>query len=156
MATIGIQVVPLATIPLNSDFDVRAADEPRIVLVVDDERVIADTLSIILSRSGFAVHTAYDAASAMELARTIPPHLLLSDVMMGPGMDGTQLAMELVKSYPDCKVILFSGHAATQDLLQKSRERGHDFMMLTKPLHPAELLTQIDICFDQSRVAATA
>jgi CheY-like chemotaxis protein len=156
MATIGIQVVPLATIPLNSDFDVRAADEPRIVLVVDDERVIADTLSIILSRSGFAVHTAYDAASAIELARTIPPHLLLSDVMMGPGMDGTQLAMELVKSYPDCKVILFSGHAATQDLLQKARERGHDFTILTKPLHPAELLTHIDTCFTHSAVAAYA
>jgi CheY-like chemotaxis protein len=156
MAWIGIQVVPLATIPLNADLDDHAADQPKVVLVVDDERVIADTLSIILSRSGFAVQTAYDASSALELARTIPPHLLLSDVMMGPGMDGTQLAMELVKSYPDCKVILFSGHAATQDLLQKARERGHDFTMLTKPLHPADLLTHIDVCFGQVGVATLA
>jgi len=150
-----IQVVPLDSIPLT-DNTCSSADERRIVLVVDDERVIADTLSIILSKRGFVVLTAYDAISALDLARTIPPDLLLSDVMMGPGMDGTQLALELMKTDLDCKVILFSGHAATQDLLQKAREQGHHFTVLTKPLHPADLLTQIDACFCQAEFAATA
>ena len=40
-----------------------------VVLIVDDERVIADTLSIILSRSGFSTMTAYDGESALELAQ---------------------------------------------------------------------------------------
>jgi len=103
--------------------------------VVDDERVIADTLSVILSRSGFSVQTAYNAEGALELARMVPPQLLLSDVMMGPGMDGTELAMTMVKLVPNCKVLLFSGHAATRDLLERARELGHDFTLLTKPLH---------------------
>ena len=153
MATsVRFQVVPLDEIPLSDGFSA-ATQGPRVVLVVDDERVIADTLSIILSRSGFAVHTAYDAASALELAESIPPHLLLSDVMMGPGMDGTQLAMEMTRSYPDCKVILFSGHAATQDLLENARKQGHQFTLLTKPLHPADLLSEIELCFGASTIA---
>ena len=137
-----IQVIPLDQIPLQ----IRSrpdAKQPPVILVVDDERVIADTLSIILSRNGFSVQTAYDADSALELARVIPPHLLLSDVMMGPGMDGTQLAIEMSRRNPDCKVILFSGHAAVQDLLAKASSQGYSFTLLTKPLHPADLLTTI-------------
>jgi CheY-like chemotaxis protein len=141
-----IQVVPLDQIPMQSQSHANVK-QPPIVLVVDDEKVIADTLSIILSRNGFFVQTAYDAASALELSEIIPPDLLLSDVMMGPGMDGTQLAMEMTRSCPDCKVILFSGHAATQDLLARASGLGHRFTVLAKPLHPAELLERIDDCF---------
>jgi CheY-like chemotaxis protein len=148
-----IQVIPLEQIPLEKSSH-EDTKNPPVVLVVDDEKVIADTLSIILSRSGFVVQTAYDAASALELAEIIPPQLLLSDVMMGPGMDGTQLAIEMTNSYPDCKVILFSGHAATADLLERARELGHDFTLLTKPLHPADLLDRISDCF--GAVTATA
>jgi DNA-binding response OmpR family regulator len=63
--------------------------------------------------------------------------------MLGPGIDGTQLAIELTAELPECKVILFSGHAATRDLLTEARNLGHDFTLLTKPLHPADLLARI-------------
>lgn len=150
-----IQVIRLDQIPSNSQF-ADGAKQPPVVLVVDDERVIADTLSIILSKSGYAVQTAYSASAALDLAAVIPPHVLLSDVMMGPGMDGTQLAMELIRSQPDCKVVLFSGHAATQDLLEKAREMGHSFTLLSKPLHPADLLAHLQACLVPVSAAATA
>jgi CheY-like chemotaxis protein len=149
-----IQVIPLEQIPLEKPPH-EDAKNPPVVLVVDDEKVIADTLSIMLAKSGFAVQTAYDAASALELAEIIPPQLLLSDVMLGPGMDGTQLAIEMTDSYPDCKVILFSGHAATADLLERARELGHDFTLLTKPLHPSDLLKHIRDCFGTLTATAT-
>jgi DNA-binding NtrC family response regulator len=156
MSTLSrFQVIPLNQIPLAA----RSRDdakEPPIVMVVDDERVIADTLSIILSRHGFLVQTAYDAASAMDLARVIPPQLLLSDVMMGPGPDGMQLGLELMKLQPDCKVILFSGHAATHDLIEKARAAGHTFTLLNKPLHPAALLSSICECFGYLPTPANA
>jgi CheY-like chemotaxis protein len=148
-----IEVVPLEQVPGGGQ-EAQSLEQRPVVLVVDDERVIADTLSIILRKSGYAVHTAYDAASALDLAGVIPPHLLLSDVMMGPGMDGTQLAIEMMLNYPDCKVILFSGHAATQDLLEKARVLGHSFTVLSKPLHPAELLANIQSCFGVSSAVA--
>ena len=148
---LNFEIIPLGEVPArgpipNGSFPGKDRQRP-VVLVVDDERVIADTLSVILSRSGFSVQTAYNAEGALELARMVPPQLLLSDVMMGPGMDGTELAMTMVKLVPGCKVLLFSGHAATRDLLERARELGHDFTLLTKPLHPADLLARIKETF---------
>jgi CheY-like chemotaxis protein len=141
-ASLHIEVISLRDLKTESSTLMPAKQQP-LVLVVDDERVIADTLSIILSRGGFTTVTAYDGESALELALAVAPDLLLSDVMLGPGIDGTQLAIELTTELPDCKVILFSGHAATRDLLTEARKLGHDFTLLTKPIHPADLLARI-------------
>jgi CheY-like chemotaxis protein len=116
-----------------------------VVLVVDDERVIADTLSTILSRSGFSTMTAYDGVSAIQLATTCPPDLLISDVMM-PGMTGIELAITVTQAIPGCKILLFSGQAATVDLLEKARHAGHNFTTLAKPVHPTDMLRRISEC----------
>jgi DNA-binding response OmpR family regulator len=139
---LNFQVVPFDEVPSTEPTVQR---EPPVVLVVDDERVIADTLSIILSKSGFAVMTAYDGESALELAAVIPPELLITDVAM-PGMNGIELAVALAQSIPDCKVLLFSGQASTIDLLDEARREGHNFTLLTKPVHPTDLLTRIAEC----------
>ncbi len=152
---LNIKVVPLAEVPFDKSI-MDVAQKKPVVLVVDDERVIADTLSIILSRSGFSVMTAYDGSGALQLASETPPDLLLSDVMMGPGIDGTELAIAVVSIYPECKVLLFSGHAATRDLLDKAREGGHTFTLLTKPLHPADLLARIKETFSIHLTVASA
>jgi len=44
---------------------------------------------------------------------------------------------------PNCKVLLFSGQAATVDMLQIARTQGHDFELLSKPVHPSDLLAKI-------------
>jgi DNA-binding NtrC family response regulator len=85
--------------------------------------------------------TAY-GKSALEIARVIPPELLLSDVVM-PEMTGIELAIAVVQSVPDCKVLLFSGQAATVNLLADARAAGHDFTTLRKPIHPTDLLACI-------------
>jgi DNA-binding NtrC family response regulator len=118
-----------------------------VVFIVDDERVIADTLSIILSKSGFSTMTAYDGESALELARAVHPDLLISDVVM-PEMTGVDLAIAVTETVPGCKVLLFSGQAAIVDLLEKARRRGHDFTILTKPVHPTDMLRRISECLE--------
>lgn len=135
-----IEVIPLADVPLDGEL----FDEVRhpVILVVDDERVIADTLSIILSKSGFCAMTAYSADSALKIAKVVPPELLISDVVM-PGMTGIELAITVTAFVPDCKVLLFSGQAATRDLLLKAREAGHNFSILTKPVYPGDLLRRV-------------
>jgi DNA-binding response OmpR family regulator len=152
--SLNIEIVSLNQVPVVDSSIPSAAKLRPVIVVVDDERVIADTLSIILTKNGFSVLTAYSAESALELVRVVPPDLLLSDVMMGPGMDGTQLAVEVVTAYPACKVLLFSGHAATRDLLDKVGELGHHFTLLTKPLHPSDLLARISESFVVGRVAS--
>jgi CheY-like chemotaxis protein len=138
------EVVPVAEVS-KQDTVVLPRKRQPVVLVVDDERVIADTLSIILSQSGFSAMTAYNGESALELARTNPPDLLISDVVM-PGMTGIDLAISLTQTIPECKVLLFSGQAATVDLLDKARDAGHNFTTLTKPVHPTDMLRRISEC----------
>jgi DNA-binding response OmpR family regulator len=135
-------VVPLAEVPKT---DVLSLKDRPVVLIVDDEKVIADTLSIILSKSGFDTFVAYDGPSALALALEIAPQLLISDVVM-PGMSGIDLAISLSGTLPQCRVLLFSGQASTVDLLEKARRSGHNFTTLTKPVHPTDLLNRISEC----------
>ncbi|MCU1252900.1 MAG: response regulator receiver protein [Edaphobacter sp.] len=137
-------VVPLKEVA-REDVVVLPVKEPPVVLIVDDEKVIADTLSIILSHAGFITMTAYDGVTALRIANAITPDLLISDVVM-PGISGVELAMMITQSIPDLRVILFSGQASTVDLLQKARRRGHDFTALTKPIHPTDMLKRISEC----------
>ena len=85
------------------------------VLVVDDESVIADTLAEILSRNGYATMTAYDADEALETALTTPPEMLITDVIL-PGMNGIELAIE-IQRVSRIAGILMPGKAAAVDLL---------------------------------------
>ena len=133
--------VPLADLILKGV--IPEINQPRpVVLVVDDEIVIADTLTVILAKEGFVAITAYDGLTAFEIAKIIPPDLLLSDVVM-PGLNGVELAMAIRQIIPDCKVLLFSGQAATVDLLAQARAAGHNFTTIEKPVHPTELLVRI-------------
>ena len=114
----------------------------QIVLVVDDERPIADLVAAILSMSGYEPHVAYSGEEALRLLDTIIPHLLISDVMM-PGIGGVQLVMEFKKRCPECKVLLCSGAVSPQNALEQLHMQGYDFKFLEKPFHATELLRSI-------------
>jgi CheY-like chemotaxis protein len=112
------------------------------VLVVDDEQIIADTLAKILDLNGYDATAVYSGMAAMESARRLHPDLIISDVIMAD-MDGIQVAIQIREFLPSCRVLLFSGQAATADLLEKARLQGYDFDILAKPVHPAELLAKL-------------
>jgi DNA-binding response OmpR family regulator len=137
-------VVPLKEVA-KEDVVVLPVKDAPVVLIVDDEKVIADTLSIILTHAGFITMTAYDGETALRIANAITPALLISDVVM-PGISGVELAIMLTQSLPGLKVLLFSGQASTVDLLQKARRGGHHFTALTKPVHPTDMLKRISEC----------
>jgi len=118
------------------------AEKPR-VLVVDDERVIADTLSIILNQNGFDASAVYTGEDAIKIAKEVKPQLVISDVIMNPGLDGIQAAIQIRQFLPQCKILLFSVQAATADLLESARNSGHEFEILAKPVHPQDLLARL-------------
>jgi CheY-like chemotaxis protein len=115
--------------------------KPR-VLVADDERVIADTLAMILNQSGFEARAVYSGEKALELVPTFKPDMLISDVIMG-GLNGIDAAIQVRALVPNIKILLFSGQAATADLLEKARTQGYEFEILAKPVHPQDLLTRL-------------
>ena len=112
------------------------------VLVVDDERVIADTLAIILNQHGYDASAVYTGTGAVERARQLSPDLIISDVIM-PDMNGIEAAIRIRDFLPSCKILLFSGQAATADLLENARAQGHEFEILAKPVHPQDLLAKL-------------
>jgi len=138
---LNFEVVPLAEVAQEDTVILTKEDGP-LILIVDDEKVIADTLSIILTRAGFTTVTAYNGETALKIAAAISPALLISDVVM-PGISGVELAITITQTLPDCKILLFSGQAATADLLDRARSQGHEFEILAKPVHPQDLLARL-------------
>jgi DNA-binding NtrC family response regulator len=119
------------------------ARQQSYVFVVDDEEVIAQTLTTILRLQGrFNARSFTRPLEALEAARSESPDLLISDVMM-PLLSGIDLAIKVREHCPDCKVLLFSGQAASFKLLQTAGRDGNDFEILLKPVHPADLLARI-------------
>ena len=114
---------------------------PRI-LVVDDQKLIVDTLAEILGGAGFEVAIACDAWSALELAASFHPERVLSDILM-PGMNGVELAIAVRKMYPSIKILLFSGQAGISEILDGAEERGYKFEVIGKPIHPQKLIERI-------------
>jgi DNA-binding response OmpR family regulator len=141
----GIPVIKTTTVPIEEVPGLGSenveAHRPS-VIVVDDESNIADTLAEILSRSGYAAVAVYDAESALETALLKPPEILITDVML-PGTNGIDLAIQIRRIFPDCGIFLFSGQTTTTDLLAAASRDGHEFMLLSKPLHPIDLLARI-------------
>jgi CheY-like chemotaxis protein len=131
------------TVPVNAG-PYQALLQPQsplrpLALVVDDEPIIADTLSAILNGVGFAALTACNGISALETALLIPPQVLITDLAM-PGMDGLELAVAVTRAAPDCEVILFTGHASICEVAARMRALACDFVTLLKPVHPAEMI----------------
>lgn len=117
------------------------APKPR-VLVADDEQVIANTLAIILNGAGFEARAVFSGEKAVEAIDSFQPDMLISDVIM-TGMTGIEAAIITRNRLPKCKILLFSGQAATADLLEKARADGHEFEILAKPVHPTDLLAKL-------------
>ena len=112
------------------------------VLVADDEQVIANTLAIILNQAGFEAKAVYSGEKAIEALDVFEPDMLISDVIM-TGLTGIEAAIITRQRRPKCKILLFSGQAATADLLEKARSEGHEFEILAKPVHPTDLLAKL-------------
>jgi DNA-binding NtrC family response regulator len=112
------------------------------IFVVDDEAVIASSLAAILQMNGFSARFFTSPLEALAAARSKSPDLVISDVAM-PGISGIDLAIQMRAQHPNCKILLFSGQAATSDLLEGARAQGYDFRLLQKPVHPSQFLSEI-------------
>jgi CheY-like chemotaxis protein len=116
--------------------------QQRMILVVDDEKRIADTLTAILRLKNYHAEAAYDGLRGIEMYRRLQPALVISDVVM-PGMTGIEMAIALQQEFSKCRVLLFSGQGATSDLLELARAQGYEFEVLAKPVHPDQLLERV-------------
>jgi len=112
----------------------------RTVLVIDDDRVLADTLSDILRKNGYTPVALYSGEEALELAGRFKPDVVLSDIRMSR-LDGIEAAKRIRILHPACRIILFTAHTVSAALVQLIHGLG--FELLQRPLHPERVLTAL-------------
>ncbi|HWE83902.1 MAG TPA: response regulator [Terracidiphilus sp.] len=115
---------------------------PTKVFVVDDETVIADTLAVILNTSGYEARAFYDGESALLACEISCPNCVIGDVVM-PGISGVDMALQIRHRFPACKVLLFSGQAASASILEAAGRDGQGLEVLQKPVHPKDMLARL-------------
>ena len=110
------------------------------VLVVEDDRNIADLLQMYLEKEGYAVVTAYDGGQGLDKFRAIRPDLVLLDVMM-PVMDGWAVC-RAIRAEAQTPVIMLTAKSETDDKVQGLKAGADDY--ITKPFEMKEVLARIE------------
>jgi CheY-like chemotaxis protein len=138
-APVKTQIVPIHAVPTQ---DLENSPKSPLILIVDDEQLIVDTLVAILRRAGYRTLGAYGGKSGLQLAVNFQPDLLITDIFM-PDLDGATLALQVAEILPACRILLISGHAAMQPP-SSSQKSAAEFRLLSKPVHPSALLKEIE------------
>ena len=110
------------------------------VLVVEDERNIAELLQLYLEKEGYAVTIAGDGGEGLEKFRAIGPDLVLLDVMM-PVMDGWTLC-RTIRAESATPVIMLTAKSETDDKVTGLKSGADDY--ITKPFEMKEVLARIE------------
>jgi CheY-like chemotaxis protein len=112
------------------------------VLVVDDDKLVADTLSLIFKANGFDAEACYSAAEGLERARTYDPELLLCDVNM-PETTGLELAVKIDREMPECKILMLTAYSTNLVKVgEQAQQMSRPLNVMTKPCRPEDLLRE--------------
>ncbi|HEY2468458.1 MAG TPA: response regulator [Terracidiphilus sp.] len=110
------------------------------VLVIDDDRMVADTLAEILRLNGFSPVALYSGEEAISFTERFQPDVVLSDIRMHR-VDGIEAARAIRQRHPECRVILFTASTVNSKTKQAIQRSG--FELLQRPLHPQSVLSAL-------------
>lgn len=120
------------------------------ILVVDDEKPIADILQFNLKKEGFDVYCAYDGNEAIKLVEEIQPDLILLDIML-PQQDGMEVCREVRKKY-DMPIIMLTAKDSEIDKVLGLELGADDYV--TKPFSTRELIARVKANLRRQKHAA--
>lgn len=121
------------------------------ILVVDDEKPIADILQFNLKKEGFDVHCAYDGNDAIKLVEELQPDLILLDIML-PQQDGMEVCREVRKKY-DMPIIMLTAKDSEIDKVLGLELGADDYV--TKPFSTRELIARVKANLRRQKHAAS-
>jgi two-component system OmpR family response regulator len=116
------------------------APSKGLVLVVEDERPIADLVRMYLSRDGFGVHVEHDGAAGLAAARRVRPVACILDIAL-PGMEGTEIVRRMREDGDWTPVIFLTARDDEVDRIIGLEMGADDYV--TKPFSPRELVTRV-------------
>ncbi len=107
------------------------------ILIAEDDEIVREVISSILSKEGYSVSTASDGLEAIKKLLVEDFHLVLTDIKM-PHADGIEVLKEAIKHNPDCAVVILTAYGSLDSALIAIKEGAFDY--LTKPFRVQELL----------------
>lgn len=130
----------------------RADGNPVRVLVVDDEPVLAELVSMALRYEGWDISTAGDGATAIALARENPPDVVVLDVML-PDMSGLDVLARLREQIPGLPLLLLTAKDSVEDRIAGLTAGGDDYV--TKPFSLEEVVLRLRALLRRTGVTET-
>src|SRR5512144_1335067 len=122
-----------------------------IILVIDDEEIMREILEALLTREGYEVRLASNAAEGLELARALPFDAVIADVLM-PGLAGITVLDELKKLDDELPVIMITAFASVENAIAAMKRGAFDY--ITKPFKNDEVLVVLRNALAQRRLVA--
>ncbi|MGB9106513.1 MAG: response regulator [Terriglobales bacterium] len=107
------------------------------VLIVDDDRIVADSLVLVLQNNGFQASASYSAQHALSTADLQQPDVTVIEVVL-PDLDGLRLARRIQVLSPRTHILLMSGHPDAAGLVETC-----EFEVLAKPMAPDKLIAKL-------------
>ena len=120
----------------------------KTVLIVEDDRNIADLLRLYLEKEGYTVVIAPDGMRGVEQFRTIHPSLVLLDVML-PGLDGWGVC-RAIRAESQTPIIMLTAKSETEDKVNGLKQGADDY--ITKPFEMKEVLARIEAVLRRSGI----
>ena len=120
----------------------------KTVLIVEDDRNIADLLRLYLEKEGYTVVIAPDGMRGVEQFRTVHPSLVLLDVML-PGLDGWGVC-RAIRAESQTPIIMLTAKSETEDTVNGLKQGADDY--ITKPFEMKEVLARIEAVLRRSGI----
>lgn len=120
----------------------------KTVLIVEDDRNIADLLRLYLEKEGYTVVIAPDGMRGVEQFRTVHPSLVLLDVML-PGLDGWGVC-RAIRVESQTPIIMLTAKSETEDKVNGLKQGADDY--ITKPFEMKEVLARIEAVLRRSGI----
>lgn len=142
-------ILPQATKQAPPDFtlvaDRNEAGESMRAIMVEDESSLQNIVDRMLRLMGYETVICNNAEEALVVLKDYTPDLLLTDMMLGAGMDGMDLADQVKSRFPDARILMMSGYP--QEILERRNNRDVQHELLRKPFGYKDLCDTLDELF---------
>jgi two-component system, NtrC family, response regulator PilR len=119
------------------------------ILVVDDDEIVREAISSLLSEEGYAVLSAKDGIDAISILRVEDMDLVITDLRM-PGADGDAVLKYAVKNDPDIVVVILTAYGTLDTALNSIKDGAYDY--LTKPFKIQEIILLVEKVFRRAQL----
>ena len=126
-------------------------DDPKRVLIIDDDKHISELLRLYFEKDGFNVTAGYTGDTVLPLVRAVNPDVIILDLML-PGMSGFDVIRELRRE-SDVPVLMLTARSDTLDKIVGLELGADDYIL--KPFEPKELLARVKAVLRRTRSASS-